>query len=197
MACRALLHRVIPTGENRSFLSRGFCAPVRGVEGSACLLLLSCFPITGHWSLLATAFSPRSREHTSVWRVRQLAAWRRTRGCPILAGPLFARHAFCVPDGVAGVGLGVPSVLAVLVCHPDRSGPIFSCAPNYGALGRGMEGSLRSPRGSDIHFRHTSTPKNKNSPNSLFLSCSPPACPPQLQRRRATVVTPCLLIADI
>src|SRR5208283_4137130 len=115
MACRALLHRVIPTGENRSFLSRGFCAPVRGVEGSACLLLLSC-----QSSLVcppqlrrrrATAFSPRSREHTSVWRVRQLAAWRCTRGCPILAVLVYARHAFCVPDGVAGVALGVPSVL--------------------------------------------------------------------------------------
>jgi hypothetical protein len=27
-------------------------------------------------------------------------------------------------------------------CHSDRSGPIFSSAPNYGASGRGVEESL-------------------------------------------------------
>jgi hypothetical protein len=26
-------------------------------------------------------------------------------------------------------------------CHPERSGPIFPCAPNYGASGRAVEGS--------------------------------------------------------
>jgi len=30
-------------------------------------------------------------------------------------------------------------------CHPDRSGPISSFAPNYGASGRGVEGSLFLP----------------------------------------------------
>src|SRR5208283_552083 len=164
-------------------------------------LLVSCFSlasrslVTGRWSPLPFPRAPVNIHPSGAGSNSRLGAAH--AGAPSLRARFFARHAFCVPDGVAGVGLGVPSVLAVLVCHPDRSGPIFSCAPNYGALGRGMEGSLRSPRGSDIHFRHTSTPKNKNSPNSLFLSCSPPACPPQLQRRRATVVTPCLLIADI
>src|SRR5208337_4717287 len=27
------------------------------------------------------------------------------------------------------------------ICHPDRSGPTFSSAPNYGASGRAVEGS--------------------------------------------------------
>jgi len=31
-------------------------------------------------------------------------------------------------------------------CHPDRSGPIFSFAPNCGASGRAVEGSRRNPQ---------------------------------------------------
>ena len=125
MARRALLHRVIPTGENRSFLSRGFCAPVRGVEGSACLLLLSCLPITGHWSLVATAFSPRSREHTSLWRGQQLAAWRCTRGCPILAGPLFCKARFLRPGWGCGSGSWVSLRPRRGTIHRARPSPSY------------------------------------------------------------------------
>ena len=45
-------------------------------------------------------------------------------------------------------------------CHPDRSGPIFSSAPNCGASGREVEGSWRdpdiSPRFSIFGFRISS-----------------------------------------
>jgi hypothetical protein len=34
---------------------------------------------------------------------------------------------------------------ALLYCHPDRSGPIFSFAPLFGASGRGVEGSAFPP----------------------------------------------------
>jgi hypothetical protein len=39
-----------------------------------------------------------------------------------------------------------PKTNSPKICHPDRSGPIFSFAPNYGASGRGVEGSLFLPR---------------------------------------------------
>jgi len=38
-------------------------------------------------------------------------------------------------------------------CRPDRSGPIFSFAPNYGASGRGVEGS----------WQHRSPPRSMRS----------------------------------
>jgi len=64
VARRVFLHSVIPTGANRLFLPRGFCAPVRGVEGSwqdrgwlrcrFCVRLL-CWRMPGSWVPLPSA----------------------------------------------------------------------------------------------------------------------------------------------
>jgi len=51
----------------------------------------------------------------------------------------------------------LPSCVCLfLFCHPDRSGPTFSSAPQFGASGRAVEGSCRrfysdSPRGLTIN----------------------------------------------
>ncbi len=57
------------------------------------------------------------------------------------------------------------------ICHPDRSGPIFSSVPNCGASGRGVEGSLFLFRGSELQLRHKPSPKT--NPSKFF----PPAPP--------------------
>ena len=51
--------------------------------------------------------------------------------------------------------------------HPDRSGPTFSSALNYGASGRGVEGSLLLFRGSELQLRHASA-QNNNLPKISF-----------------------------
>ena len=68
------------------------------------------------------------------------AAWRLPRPGRG-GGPLF-----CLCSGRSSDRfLGISSSWTVRSSprrHPDRSGPIFSCAPNYGASGGGVEGSL-------------------------------------------------------
>ena len=74
LARQVFLHSVIPTGANRLFLPRGFCAPVRGVEGSwqdrgwlrcrFCVRLLY-WRMPGSWSFSSLCESLRSQR----WRL--------------------------------------------------------------------------------------------------------------------------------
>jgi len=88
----------------------------------------------------------------------------------------------------------------------DRSGPIFSSAPNYGASGRaarfvrparfaGVEGSLCLSRQGMASVVPQNAPPNKNSSNSLFprlapclsgISSASPLVHPERSPRRAT-----------
>jgi hypothetical protein len=63
-------------------------------------------------------------------------------------------------------------------CHPDRSGPIFSSAPHFGASGRGVEGSQHNhrvlPPSSVFAFRFLSFPFRIPPPDRRSLIADRP-----------------------